>query len=54
LVGFQAILLLLLEIQKYKVAHILDYLPYLNIAVTPNCNSGHVSGNSMGHFQVVI
>jgi hypothetical protein len=38
--------------RKYKVVHVLAYLPSLDIAVRPNNKSGLVSGNSMDNFQV--
>jgi hypothetical protein len=54
LTGFQVILFLLQQNQKYKVIHILADLPHLGIAVRSNGKSGSVSQDSMAHFQVVI
>jgi hypothetical protein len=54
LIGFQAILLLLQQNQKYKAVNILVYLPYLDTAERQNGKSCHVSGSSMEHFQVAI
>jgi hypothetical protein len=54
LIGFQAVLLLLQQNRKYKVVHILAYLPRLDIAVRPNGVSGRVSGNGITRFQVAI
>jgi hypothetical protein len=52
LIGFQALLLLLQQNQKYEIVHILAYLPHLDMAVKPNGKSGPVSGNNMDRFQV--
>jgi hypothetical protein len=51
---FQAVLLLLQQNWKYKVVHIQAYLPCLDIRVEQNSRSGHVSRNSVNHFQVAI
>jgi hypothetical protein len=52
--GFQPILLLLQQNKKCEVVPMLAYLPHLTVEVRPSGKSGCVSGNTMGHFQVVI
>jgi hypothetical protein len=53
LTGFSSPFFVLWQNRKFK-AHILAYLPGLDIAVRPNGKSGRVSGNSVDHFQVAI
>jgi hypothetical protein len=52
-IGFQAGLLLFQQNRKYKFAHIVAYLPCLDVAVRPNGKSGRLLGNGMAHFQVI-
>jgi hypothetical protein len=54
LICFQAVLLLLQQNRKYKVVHILAYLPRLDTTVIPYAKSDRVPGSSMDHFQVTI
>jgi hypothetical protein len=39
---------------KYKVVHILAYLPRFDTAIRQNGKSGRVSVNSMAHFQAEV
>lgn len=62
--GFKPVWLLLKQNRKYKVFHILSYLPRMHVAVRCNGNSGGATGNTwlyilharccLGHYRILL